>query len=126
RLQAALLAGLAALGVGTVGLGFWPDRPWRAGLALACGAAFLLWAFWDQGRRVRRSRYRRWTWTPADRLMLAISLAAAGLWLGILLLRPDGLFYYPYPPYSPWPTFEPILGLAILLLMAPALVRTPR
>lgn len=126
RLQAALLAGLAALGVGMVALGFWPEQPWRAGLALVGGAALLSWAFWDQGRRVRRSRYRRWTWAPADRILSAISLTAAGLWLGVLLLRPDWLFYYPYPPYSPWPTFEPFLGLIILLLIAPAFVLTSR
>ncbi|MGC8780603.1 MAG: energy-coupling factor transporter transmembrane component T [Anaerolineae bacterium] len=126
RLQAALLAGLAALGVGMAGLGFWPEQPWRAGGALAGGAAFLLWAFWDQGRRVRRSRYRRWAWAPADRLLAAISLAAAGLWLGLLLVRPDWLFYYPYPPYSPWPTFEPLLGFVILLLIAPAFMLTSR
>ncbi len=122
RIQAALLAGLAGLGAGTAGLGFWPEQPWRAGAALACGVALLLWAFWDQGRRVRRTRYQRWTWAPADRIVLATSLAAAGLWLCALVLRPGWLFYYPYPPFSPWPGFEPMLGCAILLLAAPAFV----
>lgn len=123
RIQFTLLAGLAGLGVGIAGLGFWSARPWRAAAALICGAVLLLWAFWDQGRRVRRTRYRRWTWTPADRLVLATSLAAAGLWLGALVLRPDRLFYYPYPPYSPWPAFEPVLGGVTLLLAVPAFVR---
>jgi len=126
RIQAALLAGLAALGVGTVGLGFWSNRPALTGGLLAVGGAFLLWAFWDQGRRVRRSRYQRWTWARADWLALAVSLASAGIWLLVLLTNDAWLLYYPYPPYSPWPVFEPIVGCALLLLVAPALLLPPR
>lgn len=126
RIQFALLAGLGALATGMASLGFWPDRPAPAGALMVAGAALLLWTFWDQGRRVRRSRYRRWAWTPADRAVLAIGLAAAGGWLLILLLQPDWLLYYPYPPYSPWPTFEPLIGCLVLLLAAPAFVLAPR
>ncbi len=126
RIQAALLVGLAALGMGMAGLGFWPDRPGLTGGLLAAGGALLLWAFWDQGRRVRRSRYQRWTWARADRLVLAISLASAGIWLFVLLTHGDWLLYYPYPPYSPWPGFEPIVGFGILLLAAPALLLPSR
>ncbi len=126
RIQGVLLAGLAALGVGVAGLGFWPDRTWLAGGLLALGGALLLWAFWDQGRRVRRSRYQRWTWARADRILLAVSLVSAGIWLLVLLTNGNWLLYYPYPPYSPWPVFEPILGFVILLLVAPALVLPSR
>lgn len=126
RVQAFLLAGLAALGVGMAGLGFWPERPWLTAGLLALGGGLLLWAFWDQGRRVRRSRYQRWLWTRADRLVLAFSLTAAGGWAAVLLGRPDWLFYYPYPPYSPWPAFEPLLGCLILLLAAPAFILSPQ
>jgi hypothetical protein len=43
-----------------------------------------------------------------------------------MLTQAGWLLYYPYPPYSPWPTFEPVLGFAILLLVAPALALPPR
>jgi hypothetical protein len=121
-----LLAGLGALGAGVAGLGFWTDRPWLAGALLAGGGALLLWSFWDQGRRVRRSRYHRWLWARADRIVLVISLIAAGIWILAMLTHADWLLYYPYPPYSPWPTFEPALGLAILLLVVPALALPQR
>ncbi len=125
RVQVALLAGLAALAIGAAGLGFWTERPALAAGALVCGALLLLWAFWDQGRRVRRSRYQRWAWTRADRLMTGISLVAVSLWLAILCVHSDWLFYYPYPPYSPWPTFEPLVGFVALLLVVPALILPP-
>lgn len=126
RIQCTLLAGLGALATGMASWGFWPDRPALAGGLLTVGGVLLLWAFWDQGRRVRRSRYRRWVWTPADRIVLAIGLAAAGGWMLVLLLQPDWLLYYPYPPYSPWPAFEPLMGCLVLLLAAPAFVLSRR
>jgi energy-coupling factor transport system permease protein len=122
RLQLVMLAGLGSLSAGVVGLGFWSNRPWLVGAFLACGAALLLWSFWDQGRRVRRSRYQRWTWGRDDRIIMAVSLVAGIIWLVAMLVSGDLLFYYPYPPYSPWPTFEPLLGMAILLLVTPALI----
>ncbi len=121
RNQAILLAGLGMLGAGVAGLGFWTRQPWLAGALLTGGGALLIWSFWDQGRRVKRSRYHRWVWTRTDRAVLIISLVAASVWLLVMLTRPDWLFYYPYPPYSPWPAFEPVLGGAILLVAAPAL-----
>ena len=126
RNQVILLAGLGMLGAGVAGLGFWTDQPWLVGVLLAGGGALLIWSFWDQGRRVRRSRYHRWLWARVDRIVLVISLIAAGIWILAMLTQADWLLYYPYPPYSPWPTFEPVLGLAILLLVAPALALPPR
>jgi energy-coupling factor transport system permease protein len=122
RIQVILLAGLGALGVGVAGLGFWPDRSWLAGVLLVGGGALLLWSFWEQGRRVRRSRYQRWTWARDDRIVLGLSAMAAAIWLAAMLTHSDWLLYYPYPPYSPWPMFEPVLGLAILLMVGPALL----
>jgi energy-coupling factor transport system permease protein len=123
--QLTLLLGLAALGVGFAGIGFWPGRRLLVGALLAGGATALLWVFWDQGRRVRRTRYRRWLWGRTDRIVLATGLLAALSWAGAWLARGDWLFYYPYPPYSPWPTFQPVLGIAILALAVPALLLRP-
>jgi hypothetical protein len=125
RIQVILLTGLGALSVGMVGLGFWPDRPALTGGLLVAGGGLLVWSFWEQGRRVRRSRYQRLIWAQADRVLLGVSLAALGIWLALLLSHGDWLLYYPYPPYSPWPTFEPALGVALLLLAAPALLLFP-
>ena len=123
--QLAILAGLGALGAGFAGLGFWPGRRVLVGLLLAVGGGALIWAFWDQGRRVRRTRYRRWRWERGDRVVLVVSALAALGWLVAWLARGDWLFFYPYPPYSPWPTFQPALGLLILALAAPGLLLRP-
>lgn len=120
--QAAILLGVGATGVGFAGTGFWPERPYLTGALLGAGLALLLWGLWDQGRRVRRTRYRRWSWDRFDRLVLgAGGLSAAG-WAIALLGRGERLIYYPYPPYSPWPAFDPVLGTLLLLLAVPGVV----
>ena len=121
----ALLFGLAALGAGFAGLGFWPQQRALAGVLLAAGAILLGWSFWDQGRRVRRTRYHRWVWVRVDRILLAASLLSLTIWLGAMLARGEWLFYYPFPPYTPWPTFQPLLGMALMLLATPALFLQP-
>ena len=123
--QLALLIGLGGLGAGFAGTGFWPDQRAMAGLLLGVGALLLLWSFWDQGRRVRRSRYHRWVWARADRIVLAASLAALLGWGAAWLSQPEWLFYYPYPPYSPWPAFQLVPGVALMLLVMPALLLRP-
>jgi len=124
--QLVLLLGLGALGAGFAGIGFWPERRVLAGLLLGAGAALLLWSFWDQGRRVRRTRYHRWAWARADRIVLAASLTALLIWAAAWLLSPLWLLYYPYPPYSPWPGFQPLLGAPTVLLAVPAVLLKPR
>jgi energy-coupling factor transport system permease protein len=123
--QLALLFGLGALGAGFAGIGFWPEQRLLAGGLLVTGAALLAWSFWDQGRRVRRSRYHRWIWARADRIVCATSLLSLTIWAGAWLARGEWLFYYPYPPYSPWPAFQPLLGMALVLLAIPALLLRP-
>jgi energy-coupling factor transport system permease protein len=123
--QLAILAGLGAVGIGLAGLWFWPERRTLMGLLAAAGAVLLLVSFWEQGRRVRRTHFRRWFWGRADRVILIASLAAGVPWLAVLLLRSEWLLYYPYPPYSPWPLFQPLLGLAIVLLATPGILLSP-
>lgn len=120
--QGALLAGLGLLGTGFALTGFWPERGTVAGLLMAAGITCLLWSFWDLGRHVRRTRYHRWAWRSADRLALAVALMGLTGWAAAWLLQGEWLFYYPYPPYSPWPTFNPLLGLAIALLAFPGVL----
>ncbi len=120
--QGALLAGLGLIGTGLALTGFWPEGGIVAGLLMTAGALCLAWSLWDQGRRVRRSRYRRWVWRPIDRLALAVALIGLTAWGATWLLWGEWLFYYPYPPYSPWPTFNPLLGSVIALLALPGVL----
>lgn len=120
--QGVLLLGLGAVGAGFAITGFWPAQGLLAGLLLAGGLAGLLWSFWDQGRRIRRTRYQRWAWRRVDRVVLAVALSGLIGWGALWLLRGEWLFYYPYPPYSPWPTFNPVPGLLIALLVAPGVL----
>jgi len=123
--QLALLGGLAALGVGAAGSGFWPQQQLLNALLVGAGALALIWSFWDQGRRVKRSRYRRWAWGRSDRVVMAASLVAVLIWVIAWLGHGEWLFFYPYPPYSPWPAFQPVAGLAIMLLAIPGLLLRP-
>jgi len=123
--QLALLFGLGALGAGFAGIGFWPEQRLLAGALLVAGLALLGWSFWDQGRRVHRSRYHRWVWARPDRIICATSLLSLTIWAGALLLRGEGIFYYPFPPYTPWPAFQPLLGMALVLLAVPAVLLQP-
>jgi energy-coupling factor transport system permease protein len=78
-----------------------------------------------QGRRVHRTRYRHDVWQRRDTALAAIS---AGLAVIVLLVRVwarSALTYYPYPPFSPWPSFNPLLGGSLALLVAPVVLAAP-
>jgi hypothetical protein len=47
------------------------------------------------------------------------------IWASAWMARGEWLFYYPFPPYTPWPTFQPLLGMALVLLTVPALLLQP-
>jgi energy-coupling factor transport system permease protein len=123
--QLALLGGLALVGLGLAINGFWPDLRLIGSLQLAGGILLMLWSFWDVGRRSKRTRYRRWPWNRIDRIVAAVGLFGAAAWLAIMFARPDWLHYYPYPPYSPWPSFNILVGLVLLLLAVPGLLMRP-
>jgi energy-coupling factor transport system permease protein len=118
--QTMMLAGLASLGIGLGVIGFLPQLRALGAVLTAFGVLLLMGGFWQQGRTVHRTTYRRWVWGRRDRIVLAVGLTSALIWLAAWILRGEWLFYYPYPPYSPWPTFHPVLGLAIVLLAVPA------
>lgn len=123
--QLALLGGLGLVGLGLAVNGFLPGMRLVGGLQLAGGLALMLWSFWDVGRRSKRSRYRRWPWSRLDRVVFVLGLGGVvGLGV-ILLLQPEWLHYYPYAPYSPWPTFNPVIGVVLLLLALPGVLLRP-
>ncbi len=126
RQSSLMLAGtLAALLALLTGLFLAAYRP-SAGLLnwslVSAGGLGLVVVFWLEGKRVRRTRYRRSRWTMRSTLVTVASLAALA---GLLVARstvPELLVYVPYPPNSLLPPFSPWLGVALLLLAIPALL----
>jgi energy-coupling factor transport system permease protein len=120
--QLVLVGGLALIGLGLAINAFWPHLAAIGWLQVAGGLALLAWSFWDVGRRSKRTRYRRWPWTRLDRVVLVLGLGGAFAWLALMVARPEWLHYYPYAPNSPWPTYQPVVGVVLLLLAAPGLL----
>ena len=110
-----LLAGLLArsFGLGHDGLAL---------LLLGVGGLSLVVTFRRQGRQMQRSYYRRWLWRRRDTIVVAIISLTLLVSLALSVLAPKALFYYPYPPYSLLPEFDPMLGLLFVLLLIPALL----
>jgi hypothetical protein len=116
----ALLSGLVGMGAGLAGT--------QLGTAVAgwgiVGVAGLLAAGWslaDQGRQIQRTHYRRWRWGRWDTGAAAWMVLLLAVWAFVLAMQPDWLFYYPYPPRSPWPEFRPVVGALIACAPLPAL-----
>lgn len=124
--QMAILLGLGLVAAGLAVAGFWPALIWLAGLLLVLGLGGVLWSFWDTGRRARRTRHQRWTWGRSDRILLLTGGIGALGWAAVWLAQGDWLLYYPFPPLSPWPTFNPFLGVLLLLLPLPGLLLAPQ
>ena len=50
------------------------------------------------------------------------SILSLGIFFAVRLTAPETLPYSPYPPNSLLPGFDPLVGAALLLLTAPAIV----
>jgi len=116
---------LLALGTAGVALGAFAGIYFRAAPAgglvlLIAGLAAVAAAIYRLGRQTHHTRYRRETWRRRDTLACGDLLAALALILGIWLLRAAWWDYSPYPVLR-WPPFEPLAGLALGLLAAPAI-----
>jgi energy-coupling factor transport system permease protein len=123
RLQAMLALGLMLVLGGWLALLFAADAALPALVTVALGAGAIVAALRAAGRLVRRTRYRQRHWRGRDWVVLA----GAALALAPVVL-PGGLaamFYDPYPAVTP-PGFEPLIGLALLGLLAPALALRAR
>ncbi len=120
-----LIALLGLLG-GLSMLALLPERsPWGwtlTGLAVAGMLAIL----GVQGRRVKRTRYRRPRWYARDSAIVIASAAVLGVVVAARLLVPETLYYSPYPPNPLLPPFDPLVGGALLLLTLPALLAPRR
>jgi len=119
----AIVLGLAALLGGWLLRLAWGWETWGLGLMLA-GASLVVSALWLVGRRVPRTVYRSEPWTLRDGVvLLGATVATAAFLLPVPGLDRASLSYYPYPRLS-LPPFDPLVGVAILGLLAPALPKT--
>lgn len=119
RTRALLLAGLLLI------LGGWLvsfQQPLPGWLLVLAGGAFMILAYYDQGRRIKRTKYSASPWHIQDWLLAGISLLPLAL---IILPLPgisgESVSYSPYPAATV-PQFDPLIGLAIAMLAAPAIL----
>jgi energy-coupling factor transport system permease protein len=91
-------------------------------LLVLAGGGFLLIAYYEQGRRVKRTRYQIFQWQLQDWVLVGVSLLPVLLTLlPFPAVSEQSITYSPYPSVS-IPQFDPLIGLAIALLAAPALL----
>ena len=123
-IRGAIALALALLLSGLVGRSYFADAPWPGLLLALLGGGLLLGSLWLVGRRVRRSRYRRDLWRRHDSLVAGAALISLLITTGVWLSQREALIFYPYPRFA-WPAFDPLLGLALLLIAAPVFAGAP-
>lgn len=113
-------------GLATILAGWLVEAYWRDGTGwaiIAAGAAALMAGFRAASAAAQPStRYRARGWSPADWLVIAVSLAALGACAAAAVWEPSTLAYDPYPR-AIFPAFDPRLGVCLALLAIPALAR---
>ncbi len=120
RTRALLALGLVMLLAGWLGALFVPAARAIAIASLGMGVVALVGVVWSMGRTVRHTVYRPRRWRARDTWIVAGCAPTL-----ILLLVERGAFYYsPYPDLA-WPAFDPLVGLGLLGLLAPALFAAP-
>lgn len=117
--RGATLTGLLALLTGLLWRTMERAQPFGL-ISIGLGILLISAALYMQGRRLKRTHYHYELWQQRDTVVTAACLVSISITAYIQAQDPAALFYYPYPPYSPWPKFSPLLGLAILLIATPA------
>lgn len=118
-LRLSVLVGLILLLCGLFLRTYWLSAPWVGTWLMVVAGSVLSYVFYQLGRRVRRSHYRRANWRGRD---TAVALVSTVVLAGVLFVRSRGrlaLAYYPFPPYSLEPAFDPRIGSLLMLLALP-------
>lgn len=124
RTQGLLALGLFALLGGWLAWLFLPLWKVPALGGMIVGAGLIVGVLWLAGRAVPRTAYRTHRWTVRDTLVvLGCGLTSAAVLLPLPLAGRATLAYVPYPRLT-LPPFDPLIGLALLGLLAPAAVVT--
>jgi energy-coupling factor transport system permease protein len=88
-------------------------------IIIAVGIVLIVIGLWQEGKYSHRTKYHRPVWGWQDILALIITLCILAIFLlPIPGLNRESLYYDPYPKLS-MPSFNPILGLAMLGLLTP-------
>ncbi|MFQ5595329.1 MAG: ATP-binding cassette domain-containing protein, partial [Anaerolineae bacterium] len=119
RRLAVLVSVLAATG------GFFATRYWPAhsiaGWALTGVGALVFVVVWRRaGLSRKRTRYRSLRLARSDALVISTAIVTLTIIGALALSQPDALAYSPYPQIV-LPDFNPLAGIALLLLATPAL-----
>ncbi len=116
RTQLILLTGILCAGVGWAGATFAQLSTAVGAGALIVGAALTAGSLYFAGRGVRHTAYRVRKWRVDDALVIGALLLAA---MPALVLGDETLRFDPYAALT-WPTFNPVIGGALVFLIAPA------
>jgi energy-coupling factor transport system permease protein len=106
--------------IGLFGYSYSPAGRWPSLALFFVGLSVLLAVLHRMGRATGRTRYRRDLWRRRDTLVSLSSGAVLMGFAGLLVMSPQALAYPIYPRVT-WPSFEPLIGLALLPIIAPAL-----
>lgn len=116
----ALTGATLACCVGLFGYSYSPAGRWPSLTLFFIGLSALLAILHRMGRTTGRTRYQRDLWRRRDTLVSLASGAVLISFVALLVLLPHALAYPIYPQVT-WPPFEPLIGLALLPIVAPAL-----
>lgn len=121
-MRAPMVLGLAALLGGWLLRLVWGRDVVGLGLMIA-GTVLVVAALWVVGHSVHHTQYRSEGWTLRDgAVLLGGTVVLTVFLLPVPGLDRGSLFYYPYPRLN-LPRFDPLIGVAILGLLGPALPR---
>lgn len=120
--QVGTLGALLSVLVGLFAVTYFPQAGTWGWILAGLGVAAMLAIFVLQGRRVRRSRYRRPRWQTRDTILAAASTIVIAAVVTARLAVPQALAYTPFPPSPLLPPFHPLAAGPLLLLALPALL----
>lgn len=120
--QVGLLVGLLGILAGLFAMAFFSQAAVVGPALVLLGLAVMLAVFGAQGRRVRRTRYRRLVWRVRDTGVVGTSAVVFFVVLAARVMAPETLYYDPFQPGSFIPSFSPVVGAALLLLAVPAVL----